>query len=167
MTLTLEEAKAARADARRELAERVAAMKGEGINPRDIAPRLGISTSYAYELLSDPTGEKAQARKARLRGKCEKCGSPTSLAKDGRPAPRECQRCISNTLFGLPINREVERAFCGFKGCMSAPEDGLMCGEHGELLARIRAEFEADEKRARRRRFGSFTTQPADLAAAA
>lgn len=43
----------------------------EGLNGKQIAERMGISYSYAYVLINDPTGERERQRKQRY---CKSCG---------------------------------------------------------------------------------------------
>ena len=47
---------------------------GEGLSLAAIAREMGISTSYASSLLSDPTGEKDRARKRKYLKRCKTCG---------------------------------------------------------------------------------------------
>lgn len=75
------------------LAEAAAAMRAAGLLQREIAAALGVSRSYASELLLDPTGAKARARKDALAGSCERCHGPTS-GSDGGPS-RFCVRCMA------------------------------------------------------------------------
>lgn len=73
------------------LAKQAAALRAEGLYGAQIAKRLRISTSYAYELLSDPTGEKARRRKERYCGMCVDCGGRTNAG--GGPPPERCDVC--------------------------------------------------------------------------
>ena len=50
---------------------------GEGLTIPAIAREMGISTSYASGLLSDPTGEKDRARKRKYLNRCKTCGELT------------------------------------------------------------------------------------------
>lgn len=63
----------------------VMALFAEGLNGQEIARRTGLCSSFVYELRNDPTGEKAQERKERARGKCVDCG--------GRTYDRKTVRC--------------------------------------------------------------------------
>lgn len=65
----------------------------EGLPWREIAQRLGISTSYASELGTDPLGEKTRARKESYRGECVDCGAPTSGSDGAENAPKRCAKC--------------------------------------------------------------------------
>jgi hypothetical protein len=47
---------------------------GEGLSIVAIAREMGISVSYAGELLIDPTGEQAKARKAKYKKPAKKRG---------------------------------------------------------------------------------------------
>jgi hypothetical protein len=77
---------------RAENAARVAALKAQRLNGIQIAERLGISRSYAYELLNDPEGRKVRARKDSYRGECVDCGASTD-GSDGLAAPERCFGC--------------------------------------------------------------------------
>jgi transposase len=73
------------------LAREAAALRAEGLNGMRIAERLRISRSYAYELLSDPTGDLERERKARYYGTCEECGAQTSYRTGG--CAELCRSC--------------------------------------------------------------------------
>lgn len=78
---------------RADVAAMVHALKGEGASTKEITGILGISKSYAFELLSDPDGVKVRARKESYRGRCVDCGKPT-CGSDGRnKAPQRCVAC--------------------------------------------------------------------------
>lgn len=75
------------------LARRAATLRAEGLVYREIAERLGVSRSYTSELIQDPDGSRARARKDGYRGECIDCGAPTS-GSDGRgKAPSRCDSC--------------------------------------------------------------------------
>ena len=76
------------------LAARAVALRTQGRTGREIADLLGVSRSYAADLYSDPSGEKAQARKDSYRQPCVDCGAETSGAKGRKPEPR-CMRCAN------------------------------------------------------------------------
>jgi hypothetical protein len=78
---------------RAENAARAAELKAEGLNGVQIAERMGLSRSYAAELLTDPEGHVVRARKDSYRGTCELCGNPTD-GSDGPNAPKVCFECI-------------------------------------------------------------------------
>jgi hypothetical protein len=65
----------------------------EGLNAREIAYRMGISKTYAFDLLNDPEGLKVKARKESYRGICEVCGAFTNGADGPTRAPRFCNHC--------------------------------------------------------------------------
>ncbi|HEU4975728.1 MAG TPA: helix-turn-helix domain-containing protein [Baekduia sp.] len=79
---------------RAERAEQAARLHAEGLTGIEIAKRLGVSRSYAYELLADPDGSGARERKDRYAQPCVGCGAPTSGGKGMREDPR-CQRCAA------------------------------------------------------------------------
>lgn len=78
---------------RAERAAEAARLKAEGLNGIQVAARMGVSRSYAYELLDDPEGTKVRTRKASYSGICVDCGAPT-CGNDGRSkAPKRCAAC--------------------------------------------------------------------------
>lgn len=62
--------------------------RGEGW--RETCQRLGISHSYYYMVLNDPTGEKGRLRRLRYGGWCQVCGAPTSGSSGSSKAPKLC-----------------------------------------------------------------------------
>jgi hypothetical protein len=60
---------------RAELADEVTRLRAQGRNGLEIAAHLGISRSYAYELIHDPTGDIARERKRRYERNCVGCGA--------------------------------------------------------------------------------------------
>lgn len=71
------------------------ALRSEGLKYREIAERMGLSTTYVHDLVIDPTGEKVRARKASYGGTCEACGAATN-GSDGRAnAPTLCKACTA------------------------------------------------------------------------
>jgi hypothetical protein len=78
---------------RQERAEQVLDALADGFNSRQIAERLGISYTYVRDLISDPTGEKMQARRDSYQGVCEMCGGPTCGSDGPAKAPRFCSTC--------------------------------------------------------------------------
>lgn len=79
-------------DLRPHLADCVALVR-EGFNMVEIAGRLGLSKSLVGQLLTDPTGEKVAARKAKVFGHCKDCG--TKVTNSGSPnIPERCGPCF-------------------------------------------------------------------------
>lgn len=79
---------------RLELAVEARRLRDEGFSIRGIGDVLGCSRSYASELLNDPDGSKARARKDRYAGICVDCGGPTSGCEGRGPnAPQRCWAC--------------------------------------------------------------------------
>jgi transcriptional regulator with XRE-family HTH domain len=68
--------------------------RAKGLTQKQIAERLGLSNQYVSELLIDPDGSKAKARKNRYRGVCVDCGATTSGSEGSRAEPR-CRPCAS------------------------------------------------------------------------
>lgn len=60
---------------------------------REVAVAMGISLSYAADLISDPAGTKARARKESYQGTCEFCGAGTSGSNGRSAAPSICGSC--------------------------------------------------------------------------
>lgn len=77
---------------RGELVTAAVDLRAQGLIVREIAERLGVSRSYAYELLTDPDGTRAKERKARYAGECVDCGAHTS-GSEGRRAEPRCRAC--------------------------------------------------------------------------
>jgi hypothetical protein len=85
----------AAAPTRAERAREAQRLREQGLYHRQVAEAMGISRSYAAELLNDPTGDAARLRKDRARGRCVDCGEPTSWGGGGSryPAPERCRAC--------------------------------------------------------------------------
>jgi len=77
---------------RARLAELCAIYKRCGRTQKETAAILGISRSYVSELLLDPTGALAKARKDSYRQPCPECGTLMD-GSNGRKGPRLCQGC--------------------------------------------------------------------------
>jgi hypothetical protein len=75
----------------RRRAPEAAALKEQGLKGPEIAKAMGISTSYCYLLLNDPSGERERARKARY---CKKCGGK-------QDEPGRCQVCHDKRMHEL------------------------------------------------------------------
>lgn len=81
------------------LAAEVAWWRTKGRLPmREVAELLGISCSYAYDLVCDPSGEKVRARKDSYRGTCSRCGNPTDGSNGRAKAPDLCASCAAAEL---------------------------------------------------------------------
>lgn len=83
---------------RLELARRAAELRDAGLTHRQIAQRLGISRSYANELLLDPDGSKARARKDGYRQPCPECGRPMGGGDGPAGTPERCESCARQKL---------------------------------------------------------------------
>lgn len=75
------------------LAKRAADLRAQGLLQREIQAELGISRSYASELLRDPDGSLARARKDSYAGVCVGCGGPTSGNDGPNRPPERCASC--------------------------------------------------------------------------
>lgn len=78
---------------RRELAQLVKELRARGMLGREIADELGISRSYAFELIADPSGRDGARRKRNYRGVCQGCGHATTGCNGPGKAPRFCSTC--------------------------------------------------------------------------
>ena len=65
----------------------------DGKVAREIGAEMGLSTSFAQELLADPTGEKADARRRKNHGRCKSCGAKT-FNGGSVDVPAQCARCF-------------------------------------------------------------------------
>jgi hypothetical protein len=70
----------------------VEGLRAEGLNGLALARRLGLSSSFVYDLINDPDGTSAKERKSRYAGVCVDCGAPTSGGEGRRDEPR-CHPC--------------------------------------------------------------------------
>lgn len=76
---------------RAEGAARAAELKAQGLNGLQIAERMGIGKSQAYELLSDPDGSARKKQRERYAGACIDCGGRTYAGQ--LPPPVRCRVC--------------------------------------------------------------------------
>jgi hypothetical protein len=79
-------------------AERVARaqqLRADGLLIREIAEQMGISKSYASDLISDPDSAKLTARRDTYRRPCSSCGK-LMYGSDGLGprAPEHCAACV-------------------------------------------------------------------------
>lgn len=95
---------------RAEKAAHAAALRAGGCSLAEVAESMGISTSYASELLNDPTGSKSRARKQRYRGTCETCGGRTTGGNGPGKAPATCAECAKRELIARTAVRRTEEA---------------------------------------------------------
>ncbi len=114
---------------RAERAAEAARLLDEGLNGVQIAKRLGISRSYAYALINDPTGDGDRKRKERYGRPCiEGCGRFTS-GSDGRAnAPLRCIQCL-HSLNEERDARILEAWERGETGEQIAAREGLTYGQ--------------------------------------
>lgn len=82
---------------RLEKAELARSLRDQGLTHKEIGSRMGISRSYAAELVDDPSGIKVRARKDSYRGTCRFCGAKTTGCNGPDLAPTHCIRpeCVS------------------------------------------------------------------------
>lgn len=115
------------ATTRAKRATEAARLKATGMNGLQIARVMGVSNSYAYELLSDPEGSRVRARKDGYRGVCRSCGELTDGSNGAAAAPSMCNTCANP-----PWSREdILAAFRAFHECTGRSprkEDGDVPG---------------------------------------
>jgi Homing endonuclease associated repeat len=69
-------------------------LRAQGLLQREIQEKMRLSRSAVSDLLTDPWREKAQARRARYGGTCQRCGAPTDgSAGPSTPPPTLCGKC--------------------------------------------------------------------------
>lgn len=76
---------------REEKAARAAMLRSEGLSWREVGDRLGISPTYAEQLVSDPDGSKNRARK--MQRNCVDCGTAIRSDSPSKAAQLRCSRC--------------------------------------------------------------------------
>ncbi len=72
--------------------------ESEGLSIAAIADQLGRSPATVKGYFYDPTGEKAQAVKARYQGACRTCGAPTQPRNGKGDAYAYCKRSLSSSV---------------------------------------------------------------------
>jgi DNA-binding CsgD family transcriptional regulator len=80
---------------RADLAVRAIELRSQGLIYREIAKRLGISQSYAGDLITDPSGEALRLRKRKYDLVCVDCGSRVGGTSPGKMANRDEPVCVS------------------------------------------------------------------------
>jgi transcriptional regulator with XRE-family HTH domain len=96
---------------RAERAAEAKALRDKGLTQIKIAVEMGISRSYAAELLSDPTGEGSRARKRVYCGTCRRCGVATTGSNGRALAPKFCKECTATIRHDL--RRWTQEAIIG------------------------------------------------------
>jgi transcriptional regulator with XRE-family HTH domain len=69
-------------------------LRDEGLLGREIAERMGVSTSTVSAWLTDPGGRRLRARKDSYRGICDTCGGSTDGSDGPGKAPSRCAECL-------------------------------------------------------------------------
>lgn len=77
---------------RAQRSRRVATLREQKYTHEQIASMLGLSQSYVYDLIHDPTGEKTRRRKDSYRGTCKTCGASTDGSNGPNQAPEYCKK---------------------------------------------------------------------------
>lgn len=84
---------------RRKLVAEARRLRAQGLLQREIQEKMRLSRSAVSDLLTDPWREKAQARRARYGGTCQRCGAQTDgSAGCSKPPPTLCIECSSAEL---------------------------------------------------------------------
>lgn len=76
---------------RQQMRPRIVELRERGLTFAQIGARLGLSRTTVHDYYSDPTGERARARKAKTNGTCRDCGATTT--SDGSYTPERCKAC--------------------------------------------------------------------------
>ncbi len=93
---------------RAERADQVLSLHAEGLNPREIAERIGLAPSSVRSILSDPDGSRQQERRRSYQGACVDCGAATDGSNGLASAPVRCHPCYSKTRTRWTRERLVE-----------------------------------------------------------
>lgn len=99
---------------RLELAARVAELSRKGLLQREISDELGIGRSYVSELLCDPDGSAARARKDSYSLPCPDCGRPMCGSDGLSGAPQHCADCAKKYQQPTWTRESVRKAFRRF-----------------------------------------------------
>lgn len=78
---------------RSEWAREFFALRRQGWTGLAIAREFGCGSAFVYDVLNDPEGAKAKARRDTYRGVCERCGAPTDGSNGRDKAPPVCASC--------------------------------------------------------------------------
>lgn len=104
-------------------------MRDEGLLLREIAERLGLAVSSVHDVLVDPSGEKARARKRKRHGVCVGCGAHTfNSGSVARAMPKRCRSC-AEAWAGSPEARLAN----------SAAHRGALVWSDGAIFAALRS----------------------------
>lgn len=104
-------------------------MRDEGLTGLEIARRTGLSSTFVYELLGDPDGSKARARKDRNRKPCRECGAPTTPETLVTRLCRGCYNAAREAPHGTASR--YRSSGCRCPACTTAATE-----EHRKLLKR-------------------------------
>jgi hypothetical protein len=77
---------------REQLGAEANALRAQGLTWREIGEQLGLHLHTIHDYATDPTGEKARARKAKNDGACVDCGART-VSSGSRVPPERCHHC--------------------------------------------------------------------------
>jgi len=81
-------------DERRARVARVRELRSRGMLQKEIAKEMGVSRNTVSDLLTDPWREKANLRRTKYGGQCERCGAQTDGSRGpAHGAPPLCTNC--------------------------------------------------------------------------
>lgn len=109
--------------ARVQLAADAARLRKKGMTQKEIAAELNCARSYVAELLSDPAGEKARARKDSYRGICENCGASTNSCNGPGKASKLCASCHTESIRAEHGTRSRYHGGCRCDDCRTAKRE--------------------------------------------
>jgi DNA-binding CsgD family transcriptional regulator len=123
---------------RTEKAAEAARLHAQGAKLREIAAAIGCSISYVYDLVSDPDGAKAKARKRSYEQACIDCGARVSGNEGRKPTPL-CFRCavVRNTVWPRERIIAVLQTWAAEHGRTPACGDFWRAKRNGEDLPSI------------------------------
>jgi transposase len=78
---------------RAERLEQIETLEREGLSAREIGERLDLSPKTVRAYRADPERRRELERRERYRGRCRRCGRPTSGAGGKAAAPPLCAAC--------------------------------------------------------------------------
>lgn len=92
-------------------------LRDDGLTGLEIARRTGLASTWVYELLNDPDGSRAKARKDRNRKPCPECGKPTAPET---PKTDLCRGCYDKKRAARHGTKSKYRTGCRCEACREA-----------------------------------------------
>ena len=108
---------------REEMAREAGRLRAEGLSYQLIADRMGISRSYANDLVVDPDGSRGRARKARYGRPCRECGKMTDGSNGRKKAPELCAACHRSATASTHGSRNRYAKGCRCEKCTRSARD--------------------------------------------